>query len=504
MTERYYLSVDIGTGSVRAGLVDTSGRVRRIASREHEQIVPRFGWSEQRPNDWWDGVVDVIRDVVAWSNDQRGSIEAVCACGQMHGTVLIDDDGTSVLDAVPLWNDKRTLDYVARFEKNHTVGEYINLTANPASPAWPAFKLQWIRDHHPDAYTRATNVLMPKDFVNFRLTGERAIDRTDAALSFLMEPESGQWSSSMIDKMGLDLAKLAPIRSPGEVLGTVNAEAANKTGLRTGTPVLVGGGDYPLAMLGSGVDRPGLASEVAGTSSIISVVADAPVLDSSICNVGTVDGRWAAFTLLESGGDAVRWARRAFHDKDVSYEQTLERAGSAPVGSDGLFFLPYLVGERLGEHRNSRAQFFGLAAGHGNAHLHRAVMEGVAFAVAQQLRTMRSNASVDLEKVVASGGGARADLWLKIKASVYNLEIVVPEEPECGLVGCAALAAHAMGQFNDLAGAVGSFVKFARSVEPDPLWAERYAQMQPIFDSLCVGARQHYDDLDALDVTDSG
>lgn len=498
MTEQYYLSIDIGTGSVRAGLVDKSGRVRRIAAREHEQIVPRFGWSEQRPNDWWDGVIDVVRDVVAWSDDEGGSIEAVCACGQMHGTVLIDDDGESILDAVPLWNDKRTLDYVAQFEGRHSVEEYLELTANPASPAWPGFKLQWIRDHHPDAYERATSVLMPKDFTNFRLTGERAIDRTDAALSFLMEPSSGQWSSTMTAELGLDARKLAPIRSPGEILGTVNAEASRQTGLREGTPVLVGGGDYPLAMLGSGVDRPGLASEVAGTSSIISVIADAPVLDSAICNVGTVDGRWAAFTLLESGGDAVRWARRAFHDHEVSYEETLDRASSAPVGSDGLFFLPYLVGERLGDYRNSRAQFFGLAAGHGNPHLHRAVMEGVAFAVARQLRTMRTHASIDLEKVIASGGGARADLWLKIKASVYNLEIVVPEEPECGLVGCAALAAHTTGQFNDLTDAVGSFVKFARSVEPDPNWAEKYAQMQPIFDSLCASARQHYDDLDAL------
>lgn len=498
MAERHFLSIDIGTGSVRAGLVSSSGRVLKIASREHEQIVPRFGWSEQRPEDWWSGVVEVVRQIVDWAAKNECSIEAVCACGQMHGTVLIDEQGRSILDAVPLWNDKRTLDLVAAFERENKASDYLPLTGNPASPAWPGFKLQWIHQHHADAYERSVCVLMPKDFVNFRLTGEIAIDRTDAALSFLMDPKTNTWSPRMVEKLGLSIDKLPVIRNPIELLGTVTGSAADETGLRPGTPVLVGGGDYPLAMLGSGVDRPGLASEVAGTSSIISVISENPVLDAEICNVGTVDGKWAAFTLLESGGDAVRWARRALQDADIDYEKTVDRASQAPVGSDGLFFLPYLVGERLGAHRNSRAQFFGLAAGHGNSHLHRAVMEGVAFAIARQLETMRTNDQVDLERLVASGGGARADLWLRIKASALNLEIVVPEEPECGLVGCAALSAYATGQFDRLTDAVSAFVRFDRSVKPDPEWVEKYAAMQPVFNDLYEGARQHYDKLDAL------
>lgn len=498
MTEPLYLSIDIGTGSVRAGLVGRDGRLRHVAAREHEQIVPRYGWSEQRPSDWWAGALAVVREAAEWSDANGGRIEAVCACGQMHGTVLVDADGEPVLDAVPLWNDKRTASYVERFETAWAPEDYLPLTANPASPAWPAFKLQWLRDNVPDAYRLAASVLMPKDYINFKLTGERAIDRTDAALSFLMDPADGAWSAEMALRLDLDAGLLPPIRQPGDVLGAITEAAAGQTGLRAGTPVLVGAGDYPMAMLGSGVSRPGLASDVAGTSSIVTLIAEQPVLDAALCNVGTADGRWGVFTLLESGGDAMRWARRAFHDNGLSYEEITARASEAPAGAEGLFFLPYLVGERLGRHRNARAQFFGLAAGHGNAHLHRAIMEGVGFAVARQMRIMQERAGVTLERVVASGGGAKAALWPRIKASIYNLPIIVPEEAECGLVGCAALAAHATGQFNRLEDAVAAFVRTGEEILPDPEWAERYARMQPVFDQIHEASQPLYDALDGV------
>ena len=222
--------------------------------------------------------------------------------------------------------------------------------------------------------------------------------------------------------------KLPPIREPAEIVGHVTAGAAAETGLRKGTPVLVGGGGSPLALLGSGVCSPGMGSEVIGTSCIVTLIAKVPLLDPAICNVGTVEGGWGAFMLLDSGGDAVRWARRAFHDKALSYAEIVARAAEAPAGADGLFFMPYLTGERLGRHRNARAQFFGLAAGHGLAHLHRAVLEGVGFAVTRHVRLMESIAGQRLERIVASGGGARTDLWLKIKASAFGIPILVPKD----------------------------------------------------------------------------
>lgn len=498
MTRDLALSIDVGTGSARAALVEDGGRILAIAAKEHEQIVPQFGWSEQRPADWWAGVVQSVRTVLDQVEGARGRIAAICACGQMHGTVLVDDTGALTRDTVPLWNDKRTLDLVAAFERDHAPGSYLAESGNPPTPAWPGFKLAWIRDHDPEAYRRAAAVMMPKDWVNFRLTGEIAMEATEGSCSFLMNPATRDWSPAMIALLGLDAAKLPRLRSPLEILGGVTAAAAVETGLLEGTPVLVGGADYPMALLGSGACRPGQVSDVTGTSSIITLITEAPLLDPEICNVATIEGGWGPFVLLESGGDAMRWARRAFHEGTLGYPEIVAKAAEAAPGAGGLFFLPYLVGERLGAHRNARAQFFGLGAGHGLAELHRAVLEGVAFAVTRHIRVMEAASGRPLDRLIASGGGAKTALWLKIKASATGLPILVPEEAECGVVGCAAMVAAATGRFATVQDAAGAFVRYGAEIAPDPAWAERYARMQPVFDRLYHHSQALYDDLDRL------
>lgn len=497
MMETYYLAVDVGTGSARAALVNSNGKIVSIAARQHDQIVVRYGWSEQRPIDWWHGAADAIREVLGAVPFAADRVAGVCACGQMHGVVLVDSDGQLTLDTSPLWNDKRAASLVASFKESHSEKQYLPMTANPATAAWPGFKLQWLKEHESRAYERAATVLMPKDYINFRLTGERAWDWSDASTSFMMDPSTRKWSQPLLDMLGLDGAKLPPIRSPLEVLGAVSATAARATGLKEGTPVLVGGADYPLSVLGSGVDAPGLASDITGTSSIITMISDTPMLHKEVSNVATLDGLWGGFMLLDSGGDAMRWARRAFHENTLSYEAVAARASEAPVGSDGLLFLPYLTGERLGEHTNSRAQFFGIAAKHGLAHLHRAVLEGVAFGVRQHIQVIES-AGARMDRLVAASGGAKASLWLDIKASMYRTPILVPAELECGVLGCAILAATAHGQFARVSDAVAAFVQFEREVLPDPRASDKYDRMMPIFERLYISSQQFYDDLDRL------
>lgn len=499
--ETFYLAIDVGTGSVRAALVDSRGAIRSMAAREHEQIVTRYGWSEQRPADWWAGATYAIREALDKVPGAAANIAAVCACGQMHGSVLIDADGELTLDTAPLWNDKRTLAQVEAFRAGHDPRDYLPRTANPATPAWFGFKLQWLGQHQADAYERASTMFMPKDYVNFRLTGERACDWTDASTSFLMDPVSRTWSQPMLDMLGLERRKLPRIAAPLDVLGAVTRAAAAATGLREGTPVLVGGGDYPVSVLGSGVFKPGLASDITGTSSIITVIADTPMLHPEVSNLATCEGGWGRFMLLDSGGDAMRWARRAFHENGLSYEAVAQKAASAPVGAEGLFFLPYLTGERLGEHSNSRAQFFGIAAKHGLAHLHRAVLEGVAFGVRRHIALLQSP-GVNIERLVAASGGAKASLWLDIKASMYRTPILVPAEVECGVIGCAILAATAYGQFANLGDAVGAFVRFEREVQPDPYASDVYDRMMPIFERLYLHSQQFYDDLDRFSSSD--
>jgi xylulokinase len=497
MTETFYLAVDVGTGSVRAALVDTAGTIRHLVAREHEQIVPRYGWSEQRPADWWSGAASAIQEVLAQVPAGGARVAAVCACGQMHATVLIDDDGALTRETAPLWNDKRTMQQVEAFRARGDADDWLHRTANPATPAWLGFKLQWIKRHDPDAYRRATTVFMPKDYINFRLTGERACDWSDASTSFLMDPLTRQWSPAMLDALELDGAKLPAIRSPVDVLGYVTPEAAAATGLSAGTPVLAGGADYPVSVLGSGVCRPGLGSDITGTSSIITVISDTPMLHPEVCNLVTCEGLWGRFMLLESGGDAMRWARRAFHENALSYETVAQKAADAPVGSDGLFFLPYLTGERLGEHRNSRGQFFGITARHSLAHLHRSVLEGVAFGVRRNIGLIEPT-GVRMERLVAASGGAKAALWLQIKASMYRTPILVPAEVECGVMGCAVLAATALGQFPRLDDAVAAFVRFEREVPPDPRASDTYDRMMPLFEKLYAHSGQFYDELDRI------
>jgi xylulokinase len=236
---------------------------------------------------------------------------------------------------------------------------------------------------------------------------------------------------------------------------------------------------------------------VTGTSSIVTLIAERPILHPEVTNTATPNGLWGGFVLLDSGGDAMRWARRAFHDNAVDYDTIVARAAEAPPGADGLFFLPYLTGERFAAKPNSRAQFFGLTASHGLAHLHRAVLEGVAFALRHHVKIMEATGG-KLERLIASSGGAKTRLWLKIKASMYGTPIVVPREPECGVIGCAALAAAALGEHSSPEAAADSLVKFEDEVLPDPAWRDRYEAMAPIFERLYVHSQGFYDDLDRL------
>ncbi|MCQ8242259.1 xylulokinase [Rhizosaccharibacter radicis] len=483
------LAIDVGTGSVRAALLTAAGDTVALAAEEHEQIVPRFGWSEQRPLDWWRGTVTVIRRVLDATPDAGRRIAAIGACGQMHATVLVDADGRPALDAVPLWNDKRNREDVERFTREQPWRDLLPVAGNPPSVAWWGFKLSWLRQHRPAEYARTTSVLAPKDWINFRLTGQMAIDAPEASCTYLYDVTTGGWSEALAARLGIDVRLLPPIREPFEVLGGVSADAAAETGLPEDVPVVVGISDYPGALLGSGVIAPGLASDVTGTSTLLTLCTERPVLDPVITNVRGALPNWSAFTILDAGGDAMRWARRAFHEKLYDYDRIVSLAADVPAGAGMLLFLPYLNGERLGERTNARAQFIGLTSGHGAGHLHRAVMEGVAFAAARNLRIMEA-AGNRLDRMVAAGGGARTRLWLEIKASLYNCPILVTEAAECGVLGCAMLAGTGIGMFPDLQAAAARLVRFAGQVDPNPRWADTYARLAPVFDH----AYQHSQD----------
>jgi xylulokinase len=497
MKKDLLLAFDIGTGSVRAALVAETGKILAFAAKELEQVIPQFGWSQQSPRIWWEGLVFSIRSVLDRVAHGADRIAAIAGCGQMHGAVLVDADGDLVLEEVPLWNDKRTRQLVDRFSDQRNTESLLPIVANPPTVAWPAFKLAWIKQHQPKAYDAALTVLMPKDYINFKLTGERRIDLCEASCSYMFDIESRDWSEKVLELLSLDPAKLPPISLATELLGAVTEEAARITGLRVGTPVAVGAGDFPVALLGSGVTFPGMGCDITGTSTVIALLVERPAVDPAISNVQAITGGWAAFTILDASGDAMRWARRAFHHQEAySYDQIISLAGKVPPGSEQLLFLPYLSGERLAQKPNSRAQFFGLTSSHGAAHLYRAVMEGVTFAAKRNINLMRSR-GYQLDRMVTAAGGAKTRLWLEIKASIYDCPILVPGEPECGVLGCAMLAGVVVGLFSDLQSAGSDLVRYDGEISPNPAWSERYQKMQSLFDDIYQSSEKFWDRLES-------
>jgi xylulokinase len=438
-----------------------------------------------------------VRTVLGKIGQAGSRVAGVAACGQMHGTVLIDGEGQLVLDRVPLWNDKRTREIVEQFQRTHDTKKLLPIVGNPPTVAFAAFKLMWIRDHEPQSYEAAQTILMPKDYINFRLTGARAIDVSEASCNYLFDLHKRAWSEEVLNLCGLDARKLPPLKEASEVLGTITRSAAAETGLLEGTPVIVGAGDYPVTLLGSGVTRPGMGSDVTGTSTLITLMTAEPVLDPIITNVQGVAGGWGAFTILDAGGDAMRWARRAFHENQISYDRIVELASAVAAGADRLFFLPYLSGERLAKQANSRAQFVGLTSAHSAGHLHRAVMEGVAFASRRNIEIMKSSGNY-LERLVAAGGGAKTRLWLEIKASIYDCPILTPGDAECGVLGCAMLAGVGAGIFASLEDAVRRLVRYDAEIQPNPEWSERYGRMGAFFNRVYEQSESYWDEMDKL------
>ena len=494
-TKDLFLAIDVGTGSVRAALIDFEGQILVFHAVEHDQQVPHFGWSQQRPSDWWKGVVLCIRAVLDKLEGAASRIAAIACCGQMHGTVLLDKQGVPVVDYAPLWNDKRTSGILTEFVKRHDQEKLLPITGNPAATAWPAFKLLWFRQEHPDVYQKAATVLIVKDFINFRLTGNKAIDRPEASMTYLYDIGTRSWSRSLVELMGLNQDLLPELKSPIDLAGTVSRECAQETGLLEGTPVAVGAGDFPVTLLGSGVSRIGIGSDSTGTSTLLTLQTEKPVLHPVISNVLGIDEGWGAFTILDAGGDAVRWARRAFHDNQVTYDQLVRLAESAPPGSDGLIFLPYLNGERLGSRTNARAQFFGLTYAHGSGHLHRAVMEGVAFASRRNLTIMEQSGN-PMQYLIASGGGAKTRLWLEIKASIYRTPIRTTRHTESSILGCAMIAGTAVGVYPSLAEATKRLIHIAEEILPNPAWVSRYEKLGELFDQIYEDAAPYYQKLD--------
>ncbi|HWS99866.1 MAG TPA: xylulokinase [Pyrinomonadaceae bacterium] len=469
------LGIDVGTGGTRAVVVDEAGAVVASATSEHEPFAsPQTGWAEQDPRDWWRATTEAVRGVLAQDGVGADEIACVGFSGQMHGAVLLDERD-EVLRPALIWCDQRTDPQCKAITERVGAERLIELTSNPALTNFTLTKLLWVREHEPELWERFRTILLPKDYVRLRLTGDRAIDVADASGTLLLDVANRRWSDAMLDALELDRGCLPSLFESPEITGRVSAEGAEATGLRAGTPVVAGAGDQAAGAVGMGIVQPGAVSATIGTSGVVFAATSRPALDKrgrvhTFCHA--IPGRWHVMGVTQAAGLSLRWFRDRFGigDSDTGadpYDLLAQEAATAPPGSDGVLWAPYLMGERtphLDPH--ARAALVGLAASHARAHVVRAILEGVAFSLRDTL-TIFGEMDVPVENIRLGGGGARSALWRQIQADVYGRAVEILAAEEGAAYGAALLAGVGAKIWPTVDEACASAVRVAERVEAD-------------------------------------
>ena len=481
----YVVGLDASTTATKAVLLDEAGGVAGIGVAAYGFEVPRPGWTEQSPELWWDGAVTAIRRVLAATGVSGDEVRAVGLTGQMHGLVLLDG-ADQVLRPAILWNDQRTAPACDEIREAVGPERLIAITGNTALTGFTAPKLVWVRDHEPEVWARVAHVLLPKDYVRLRLTGDYALDKADGAGTLLFDLAARGWSPEVTAALGIDPAWLPPTFEGPEVTGVVSAAAADVTGLRAGTPVVAGGGDQAANAVGVGAVAPGVVALSLGTSGVVFATTDAPLRDPAgqvhaFCHA--VPGRWHLMTVMLSAGGSLRWFRDALAPGE-DFGALVDAASDVPAGADELFFLPYLTGERS-PHPDpmARAAFVGLAVDHDRRHMTRAVLEGVAFGLRDGLDQMLATGMPMPSQIRASGGGTASPLWRQILADVLGAELATVSTTEGAAYGAAVLAAVGARWFESVEEAAAALVRVIPSASPGPD-ATRYREAHAAYREL--------------------
>ena len=474
-----YLGIDVGTGGTRALIMDAQGQVVASASAEHQHFAsPRPGWAEQDPRDWWQACGAAVRKALQTSGIRPESIACVGFSGQMHGAVLLDAADEVVRPAL-IWCDQRSEAQCAELENIFGRDTLIKLTCNPPLTNFTLTKFLWVRENEPQNWARVKHVMLPKDYVRFRLTGECAIDMADASGTLLLDVANRRWSKEVLSKTGIDEKLLPALFESPEVCGKVSEAGAEATGLLAGTPVVAGAGDQAAGAVGMGIARVGAVSATIGTSGVVFASTDRPAMDPAgrlhtFCHA--IPGRWHVMGVTQAAGLSLRWYRDNFgaaspgvQEKDGRdpYDVFAEEAASAPPGSEGAIWAPYLMGERTPHlDPNARGALVGLTASHTRAHVIRAILEGVAFSLKDTF-TIFEEMKVPVKAIRLGGGGARSALWRQIQADVYGHEVEIVSAEEGAAYGAAILAGTGVKEWSSVEQACDAIVRVAKRVVPN-------------------------------------
>ncbi len=507
----YLLGIDLGTSATKTVLFHEDGRAVCEAAREYPLLQPRNGWAEQRPEDWWEAARATIRAVLQKSGAAARDIRGIGISGQMHGLVLLDEKGAALRPAI-LWCDGRTGEECAEITEKLGRDRLIAITANPALTGFTAGKILWVRRHEPDIYKKARHILLPKDYVRFKLTGEYFSEMSDASGTNLLDVPKRRWSRDVLDMLDIDPALLPPLKESCDRAGNVTKEAAEETGLHPGTAVAAGAGDNAAAAVGTGVVKTGKAFITIGTSGVIFAHSDTVQIDPlgrvhTFC--AAVPGAYTVMSCSLAAGLSLKWFRDTFCMAECEtaarmgvdpYVLLSEEAAKAPAGAGRLLFLPYLMGERSPIlDSNARGAFIGLSAIHTRRDMLRAVMEGVVYSQRQNLDVLRGM-GVAPDTMLATGGGAKSPLWRGMMADMFGMPVQTVANTEGPALGAAILAGVACGLYGDISAACEKLIRENAPVAPSDGHRAAYDAMYAVYTSLYPGLKNAYGALAALNI----
>jgi len=485
----WFLGMDVGTGGTRAVVVDAEGKLISGASSEHAAFrTPHPGWAEQDPEDWWRAAQEAIRGALEAAPEPRQPIAAIGLTGQMHGAVLLDENG-AVLRPSLIWCDTRTQPECDWLHEKIGYEKLIELTCNPALPNFTLTKLLWVKTHEPEIFAKTRHIMCPKDYVRYRLTGEFAIDVQEASGTLLLDVTNRRWSKEVAEAAGIPESWLPKVYENTEVCARISEKAAGLTGLAAGTPVVAGSGDQGAGAVGMGILKPGSVSATIGTSGVVFAATAQPTRDPkgrmhTFCHT---PGVWHVMGVTQSAGLSFRWLKETFF-AGQDYDALTAAAAKVPACSEGLEWAPYLQGERT-PHLDPlvRAAFAGISTTTTGAHFVRAVLEGVAYSL-QDTFSLFAGLGIPVNAIRLGGGGAKGPLWRKIQAGVYGQAVEILTAEEGGAFGSALMAGVGAGHWANLDQACGQAIEVAQRIEPDPAekaaYAAGYAQWRKLYPAL--------------------
>ncbi len=491
----YFLGIDVGTGGTRALIIDEGGHIISGATEDHKAFTsPQIGWAEQDPSDWWRACGVAVQKVLTQVSLRSDQIACVGLSGQMHGAVLLDERAQVVRPAL-IWCDVRTEKQARELTAKIGSERLIQLTCNPALANFTLTKCQWIRENESENWSKVRSLMLPKDYVRLRLTGEKATDMADASGTLLLDVTHRCWSKEMLDLVQMDESLLPTLYESPEISGRISAAGAAATGLQIGTPVVAGAGDQAAGSIGMGVVSPGTVSATIGTSGVVLAATDGPALDPggrvhTFCHA--VPGRWIVMGVTQAAGLSLRWFRDQFglgnNGHSESYESLIAVAANAPPGCDGLLWAPYLMGERTPYlDATARGILVGLTASHTRAHVIRAILEGVAFSLRDTF-TILKEIEVPRKTIRLGGGGARSRFWQQIQADVYGQRVETVEAEEGAAYGAAILAGVGARAWPSVDAACKAVVHVAGTMSPRPedlvVMEKSYAMYRRIYPAM--------------------